>query len=68
MKCQNLFSGEIKKNISVCRLLKILPRALSVNSNRNKLISHIAEDQQRISHVHIFGLCFANDKPMGRIL
>ena len=31
MKCQNLFSGKKKKNnISVCRLLKILPRMLSV--------------------------------------
>ena len=30
MKCQNLFSGANKKNISVCRLLKILPRVLSV--------------------------------------
>ena len=27
----NLFSGKNKKNISVCRLLKILPRVLSVN-------------------------------------
>ena len=26
MKCQILFSGKNKKNISVCRLLKILPR------------------------------------------
>ena len=31
MKYQNLFSGEIEKNISICRLLKILPRVLSVN-------------------------------------
>ena len=31
MKCQNLFSGKNKKkNISVCHLLKILPRVLSV--------------------------------------
>ena len=34
MKCQNLFSGKNKKNISVCCLLKILPRVLSVNGNR----------------------------------
>ena len=32
MKCQNLYSGENKKNISVCRLLKILPRVLNINS------------------------------------
>ena len=31
MKCQNLFSGKMKKNISICHLLKILPRVLSVN-------------------------------------
>ena len=30
MKYQNLFSGKNKKNISVCLLLKILPRVLSV--------------------------------------
>ena len=32
MKCQILFSGKNKKNISKCRLLKILPRVLSVNT------------------------------------
>ena len=32
MKCQNLFSGENKKNISVCRLLTILPRVLGIKS------------------------------------
>ena len=30
MKCQNLFSGKNKTKITVCRLLKILPRVLSV--------------------------------------
>ena len=30
MKCQYLFSGKSKKNISKC-LLKILPRMLSIN-------------------------------------
>ena len=30
MKCQILFTGKNKKNISKCRLLKILPRVLSV--------------------------------------
>ena len=29
----NLHSGKNKKNISKCRLLKILPRVLSVKSN-----------------------------------
>ena len=32
MKCQILFSGKNKKNISKCRLLKILPRVLSVKT------------------------------------
>ena len=32
MKCQILFSEKNKKNISKCRLLKILPRVLSVKS------------------------------------
>ena len=31
MKCQNLFPGKSKKNISKCRLLKILPRVICVN-------------------------------------
>ena len=30
MKSQNLFSEKNKKNISVCHLLKILPRVLSI--------------------------------------
>ena len=30
MKCQILFSGKNKKNISKCHLLKILPRVLSI--------------------------------------
>ena len=30
MKCHILFSEKNKKNISKCRLLKILPRVLSV--------------------------------------
>ena len=32
MKCQIRFSGKNKKNISKCRLLKILPRVLSVKA------------------------------------
>ena len=34
MKYRNLFSGENKKNISLCRLLKILPKVLSIYSLR----------------------------------
>ena len=33
MKCHILFSGKNKKNVSKCRLLKILPRVLSVKGN-----------------------------------
>ena len=33
MKCHILFSGKKRKNISKCRLLKILPRVLSVKVN-----------------------------------
>ena len=32
MKCHILFSEKNKKNISKCRLLKILPRVLSVKA------------------------------------
>ena len=32
MKCHILFSEKNKKNISKCRLLKILPRVLSVKN------------------------------------
>ena len=35
MKCHSLFSGKNKKNISMCYLLKFLPRVLSI-----KYISH----------------------------
>ena len=38
MKCQNLFSWELKKNILKCHLLKFLPRVLIIN---NKLIEFI---------------------------
>ena len=38
MKCHILFSEKNKKNISKCRLLKILPRVLSV-----KLLVHVSK-------------------------
>ena len=40
MKCHILFSEKNKKNISKCRLLKILPRVLSV-----KIIALLDHDQ-----------------------
>ena len=39
MKCQILFSGKNKKNISKCRLLKILPRVLSVKHTHKHIIA-----------------------------
>ena len=45
MKCQNLFSGENKKNISICCLLKILPRMLSVNDYVLSLVSKLRHHQ-----------------------
>ena len=42
MKCQILFSGKNKKNISKCRLLKILPRVLSVNGTELMHSTNIA--------------------------
>ena len=57
IKCQDLFSGKNKKNISMCRLLKILPRvsqALTIYYNESrfdntlhlshKLYIHIADN------------------------
>ena len=39
MKCQILFSGKNKKNISKCRLLKILPRVLNINKHIHSIAS-----------------------------
>ena len=41
MKWQILFSGKNKKNISKCRLLKILPRVLSVKQTQISLYVYI---------------------------
>ena len=38
MSCQILFSGKSKKNISICRLLQILPRVLSRFQFRSKSV------------------------------
>ena len=38
-KCQSLFSRKNKKIISVCRLLKILPKALSVKSHSGWILN-----------------------------
>ena len=39
MKCQILFSGKNKKNISKCHLLKILPRVLRVNDGFSEMLT-----------------------------
>ena len=41
MKCQILFHGRNKKNISKCGLLKILPRVLSVR--QHLLVIHLIQ-------------------------
>ena len=41
MKCQILFSGKNKKHISICRLLKLLPRGLSVKVLREEVASDV---------------------------
>ena len=50
MKSQNLFSGKNKKNISICRLLKILPRqsAKRLNTDMRCLINTIRQRQWRL--------------------
>ena len=37
MKCQILFSGKNKKNISICCLLKILPRVLGIKISTHSI-------------------------------
>ena len=40
-ECQILFYGKIRKNVSICRLLKILPSVLSIKeTGHTKLIFH----------------------------
>ena len=51
MKCQNLFSGENKKNISICPLLKILPIMLSVKVN-----GYTFNGSRYIDVLHLFQL------------
>ena len=43
MKCQNQFPGKNKKIVSICRLLKILLRVLSVNVIICQLVYHLAK-------------------------
>ena len=50
MKCHILFSEKNKKNISKCRLLKILPRVLSVKI----AMSRWADGRRASSEVYLF--------------
>ena len=51
MKYQNLFSGKNKKNISKCRLLKILPRVLSVNMVLRCKVNDLLVNRQAVSWI-----------------
>ena len=35
LKCQNLFPGKNKKNVTICHLLKILPTVLGISIEEN---------------------------------
>ena len=60
MKYQILFSGKNKKNISKCRLLKILPRVLSVNYDRVAII------RNKIYFCRFYG-CVNADEPLTNV-
>ena len=53
MKCQILFSGNDKKNVSICRLLKVLPRVLSIKAmikstlNNSKYFMYISRVERK---------------------
>ena len=50
MKCHILFSEKNKKNISKCRLLKILPRVLSVKAIVDAA-PHTTDDGRRTTDI-----------------
>ena len=54
MNCQVLFSGKNKKNISTCRLLKNVPRVLSVNTHNNLLYHRVVIHDLKIGSINIF--------------
>ena len=58
MKCQILFSGKNKKNISKCCLLKILPGVLSVN----KPTVHILPVFVTLSWLQVSCFLFSTEK------
>ena len=61
MKCLILFSGKNKKNISKCRLLKILPRVLSVKMRAHTVtfytkITKIILNYKAYFYIKIYGV------------
>ena len=54
MICQNLYSGQNNKNISKCRLQKILPRVLSLEpaSNPDSLAADIKAKKFQMFFLH----------------
>ena len=52
MKCQILFSGENKKNISICHLLKSLHRVLSINDVDMEYMTFCMQVANRKTHDH----------------
>ena len=60
MKCQNLFSEKNKTNISVCCLLKIFPRVLSVNQRQSRFDRDSVSLKSAIQNCnrHFFSLFF----------
>ena len=59
MKYQILFSGKNKKNISKCRLLKILPGILSVNLSSANFGTRVP---QLLVSLFLFLVFFFNQK------
>ena len=61
MKCHILFSGKNKKNISKCRLLKILPRVLSVKN----LLSSVGTEKSMTRKLGMQALLFVQMMILG---
>ena len=61
MKCQIPFSGKNKKNISKCRLLKILPRVLRVKMSSAAVVTGVCCDQYTDCYrsSHLFNTIFS---------
>ena len=61
MKCHILFSEKNKKNISKCRLLKILPRVLSVKVIMTVMAhDHLSVETRTLIHLSQLSSCPEN--------